>query len=202
MNLIELVESIVKKAEESNVGIMQYVDVEDISDNQICVNDKWINMPSVWGICWKGGKWVYFETDEERGYISGIRKYETEEEACEGTYRYLINRIGAEEDGYTDEDFARRYVQNEYGYSQEEAEDIVEELMKQEDIFEEFCNFMTEDEYCNEEGETVEVEGYEAEQLVEKEGFTPIAAYRFLVELRENKDEAEKALSSGTVRKK
>lgn len=201
MNLIELVELIAEKEEESNVDLMQFVDVEDISDSQLCIDGKWRNMPSAWGICWKDGEWVYFETDEERGYISGIKTYETEEEACEDTYRHMINLIGAELDGYTDKDFALRYVQNEYGYPQEEAEETVEKLMEQEDIFGEFCNYMTEDEYCNEDGETVEVAGYNAEYLVEREGFTPVAAYRFLVELRENKEEAEKALRSGTARK-
>lgn len=198
MNLIELVELI---GEKSNVKLRQYVDVEDISDSQICIDGKWLNMPSVWGICWKDGEWVYFETDEERGYISGIKTYATEEEACEGTYRYLVNRIGAEQDGYTDKDFAIRYVQNEFGYSKEEAKATVKEIMKQKDIFEEFCNYMVYNEYCNDEGETVEVEGYNAEYLVENEGFTSVAAYRFLVELRENNDEAEKALRNGTVRK-
>ncbi|MDE6253220.1 MAG: hypothetical protein K2M78_11430 [Lachnospiraceae bacterium] len=201
MNLIELVELVREKKVKANVGLRQYVDVEDISDRRICIDGKWLNMPSVWGICWKDGEWVYFETDEERGYISGIKAYATEEEACEGTYRYLVNRIGAEQDGYTDKDFAIRYVQNEFGYSKEEAKAAVKEIMKQKDIFEEFCNYMVHDEYCNDEGETVEAAGYGAERLVEKEGFTSVAAYRFLVQLRENKDEAEKALRNGTVRK-
>ena len=201
MNIIELVTSIKEEARKADVEILRYIDVEDISDSRLCVDGTWTTEVSVWGICWKDGEWVYFETDEERGYISGIQRYETEEEACEDTYKYLFNLIKAEQDGYSDKDFAIRYVQNEYGYSQEEAEETVEEIMEQEDIFEEFCNYMTEDEYCNEDGETVEAAGYNAEYLVEKEGFTPVAAYRFLVELRENKDEAEKVLKSGTARK-
>lgn len=201
MDLIELVEAIMEETREAETGFMQYIDVEDISDSQLCIDGTWRNMPSAWGICWKDGKWVYFETDSERGYISGIRKYETEEEACEDTYKYLSNLIKAEQDGYSDEDFAVRYVQNEYGYPREEAEEIVEEIMEQEDIFEEFYNYLTEDEYCNEDGEMVEVSGYNAQRLVEKEGFTPVAAYRFLAHIRENKDEAEKALRNGTVRK-
>lgn len=51
---------------------------------------------------------------------------------------------------------------------------------------------MTEDEYCNEDGETVEAAGYNAEYLVEKEGFIPVAAYRFLAELKENRDKIKK----------
>lgn len=201
MNIIELVTNIKEEARKADVEILKYIDVEDISDSRLCVDGTWTTLVSVWGICWKDGKWVYFETDEERGYISGIQIYDTEEEACDDTYKYLVNLIKAEQDGYSDKDFAIRYVQNEYEYSQKESEETVEEIMEQEDVFKEFYNYLVEDEYCNDEGETIVVSGYSAQRLVEKEGFTPVAAYRFLGKLRENKDEAEKALRSGTVRK-
>lgn len=201
MNIIELVSIIKEETLKAGVGMPRFIDVEDISESRVCINGIWKTEISAWGICWKGGEWVYFETDNERGYISGIERYKTEEEACNDTYKYLSNKIKAEQDGYSDKDFAIRYVQNEYGYSKKESEETVEEIMEQEDVFKEFYNYLVEDEYCNDEGETIVVSGYSAQRLVEKEGFTPVAAYRFLGELRENKDEAEKALRSGKVRK-
>lgn len=201
MNIIELVTIIKREAGDAGVGIPKYIDVEDISDSRVCINGNWTTEISAWGICWKDGEWVYFETDNERGYISGIQNYKTEEEACEDTYEYLSNLIKAEQEGYSDKDFAIRYVQKEYGYSQEKAEKAVEEIMEQEDVFGEFYNYLLEDEYCNEDGEIVKVANYSAKYLVEKEEFTPVAAYRFLVKLRENKEEAENALRSGKVRK-
>ena len=202
MNLIELVTKIKEEEQKSGVKLPKYIDVEDINDSRLCVDGIWTTEISVWGICWKDGEWIYFETDNERGYISGIERYATEEEACKDTFEYMLDMIKGEQDGYTDEDFAMRYIQNEYGYSEEESEETVKKIMKQEDIFEEFSNYLVEDEFCNEDGKTVEVGSYSAKKLVEEEDFTPVAAYRFLVELRENREKAEKALRDGTVRKK
>lgn len=201
MNIIELVTNIKREAGNAGVGIPKYIDVEDISDSRVCINGNWTTEISAQVICWKDGEWVYFETDNERGYIAGIQNYKTEEEVCENTYEYLSNFIKAEQEGNSDKDFAIRYAQKEYGYSQKKAEDAVEEIMEQEDVFGEFYNYLLEDEYCNEDGEIVKVAEYSAKHLVDKEGFTPVAAYRFLVKLRKNREEAEKALRNGKVSK-
>lgn len=201
MDIIELMEKLDEEIGLHNEGIPGYVQVEDISDSQVCIDGKWRNVPSSWGICWKDGKWVYFETDNERGYICGIKKCMTEEEVCEYAYEDLKCRAEAEEENEP-EDIACRYIQEEYGYTEEDAEEMVQKIQEDKEVFEEFYNYLFSGEYCNSEWDSVEAAGYSARRLVEKEGFTPVAAYRFLVELRENKEEAEEALRSGTARKK
>ncbi|MBD5135758.1 MAG: hypothetical protein HDT39_07335 [Lachnospiraceae bacterium] len=45
----------------------------------------------------------------------------------------------------------------------------------------------------------INIVGYMAEELVKNEGFTEVAAYRFLMELRENHEGAERLLRNGEV---
>lgn len=201
MDIIELMEKLDEEIGLDNEGIPGYIQVEDISDSQVCIDGKWSNVPSSWGICWKDGKWVYFETDNERGYICGIKKCMTEEEVCEYAYEDLKCRAEAEAENEP-EDIACRYIQKEYGYTKEDAEEMVQKIQEDKEVFEEFYNYLFSGEYCNSEWDTLEAAGYSARRLVEREGFAPVAAYRFLVELRKNKDEAEKALKNGAVRKK
>lgn len=198
MNIIELVTRIKEKNRKSGVKLLRFIDVEDISDSRVCIDGTWTTETSAWGICWKDGKWVYFETDSERGYICGIERYETEEEACNDTYKYLSNAIKAEQEGYSHRDMAVRYLMNKNGYEKEVAVWTVDTVIKHEDIFEEMFNYMRISEYGIR-GKELNEGGYSARQLVEEEGFSPVAAYRFLAELRDNKDEAEKALRNGKV---
>ncbi|MDE5781636.1 MAG: hypothetical protein K2I03_09215 [Lachnospiraceae bacterium] len=200
MDVIELMEKIDKEIGLNNKRIPSYIHVDDISDSQVCIDGIWRNAPSSWGICWKEGKWVFFETDDERGYICGIKRCMTEEEVCEYVYEDLKCRVEADEENKP-KDIACRYIQKEYGYTETDAKKVIQKIMEDKEVFEEFYNYLFSGKYCNEWWETIEVSEYSAERLVEKEGFAPVAAYRFLTELRENKDEAEKALRNGTVRK-
>lgn len=200
MNITELMK---KLKDKKNSEGLRYIEVEDISDSQVCIDGAWCNVPWAWGICQKDGQWVYFETDNERGYICGIKTCMTEEEVCRYVYEDITGKAEeAEEEEDEPQDIARRYIQKEYGYSEKEAGEIIQQISEDRDVFEEFYNFLFSEEYCNSEWESVEVGSYSAKQLVEEEDFTPVAAYRFLVELRENREKAEKALRDGMVRKK
>lgn len=200
MNIIELVTKIKEKEGKEGVRLPRYIDVEDISDSRLCIDGTWTTETSAWGICWKDGEWVYFETDDERGYICGITRYETEEEACDDTYKYLSNAIKAGQEGYSHRDMAARYMMKKNGYEKKVAVQTVDKVIKHEDIFEEMFNYMRISEYGIR-GKELHESGYSARKLVEEEGFSPVAAYRFLAELRDNRDEAEKALMDGKVRK-
>lgn len=134
MNLIELVETIVKKAAKAKVSIMQYVDVEDISDSQLCIDERWVNMPSVWGICWKGGKWVYFETDHEKGQICHIKRFMEEEEACEYAYEYFIHAIKEQQDRDSDKKSAITELVEKIMEKEEKAEVGIRQYIDVEDI--------------------------------------------------------------------
>ncbi len=199
MNVIELVAKIEEERKKADVQLPRYIDVQDIDESRVCINGKWTTDISVWGICRKDGKWIYFETDNERGYISGIEKYETEEEACEDTYEYLIDAIRAEQDGYSDRDMSIRYMMNRNGYTEEKAVRTTDIVIEQEDIFEEMFNYMRISRYGMNGKETIQVLGYTAENLVKEKGFSPIAAYRFLAELRKKPDEMKERLNAGMV---
>lgn len=178
MNVIELLDIIGKKG---GVNMPKYIDAEDIEGGQICIDGRWVCRPSVWGICFKNGSWIYFSTDDERGYISGIKQFCSEEEVCDYVYGYMKNKIHAQNDGYTQKDMASRYMMNKYSYTKEKAVRTAEMIMKHEDIFAEMFNYMRLGRFR---GNLINIEGYTAEELVKNEGFTEVAAYRFLVELR------------------
>lgn len=198
MNTIELVTKIKEEAKNANIKISEYMDVEDIKNGQLCINKKWMYIPSVWGICYKNGSWIYFSTDSERGYISGIKEFNSEEEVCDYVYNFIKHKINAKKDGYSHEEMASRYMVKKYGYSEDKALRTIEKIAVHKDIFEEMFNYMRRNKFI---GECIEVEGFTVQKLVGDEKFTVIAAYRFLSELRENPDEAKKLLGCGMVEK-
>lgn len=78
----------------------EYVKVSDVSCRQIMINNKWQNSVYKWGICKKGKKYIYFETDSERGYVFDLKCFDTEEDATEYAYNVLLltnNAFDAEE---------------------------------------------------------------------------------------------------------
>lgn len=91
----KLVERITKEARDAKVDIMQFIDAQNIT-NRVNVNGNWSTYVSSWGLLEKDRKWVYFETDDERGYVCGIEEYKTLEEAIEDVYRYLRRKIDIE----------------------------------------------------------------------------------------------------------
>lgn len=202
IKIAELVEYIEKESKKNKISLPQYIDVQDINDSRIFINGKWTTQIAAWGICPKDDKWIYFQTDEERGYICGIQKYDTESEACEGVLDILLTSMKSKQSGNSQRDNAVRYIVNTSSHSKEESEDIVDSIEEHEDIFEEMYNYMRYKEYGVRGKKVVGVEGFTAEKLVKEEGFTPTAAYRFLVKLSENAEKAKKELEEGTAEMK
>lgn len=91
----KLVERITKEAQDAGVYIMQFIDAQDI-DHSVYVDGYWSTYISSWGLLEKNGEWVYFETDDERGYVYGSQRYKTLEEAIKDVYRYLRLKIDIE----------------------------------------------------------------------------------------------------------
>lgn len=88
MTLSELLQEITKL---NNVDKLQkYVEVSDISCYQIMINNKWQNSVYRWGICKKDKKYIYFETDDERGYVFNLKYFNTEEDAVQYAYNVLL----------------------------------------------------------------------------------------------------------------
>ena len=61
----------------------KYIEVQDVSDSCVLQGTKWRVAPYSWGICQKEGQFVYFETDDERGYISNKRTFQDEDSATQ-----------------------------------------------------------------------------------------------------------------------
>lgn len=81
-----------------------YIEVSDVLNDvfgsRIMINNEWQNRVYSWGICKKDKKYIYFETDDERGYILNLKYFDTEEEAVKYAYNVLIlknNAFDAEE---------------------------------------------------------------------------------------------------------
>lgn len=98
MTLNKLLQEITKL---NNVDkLPKYVKVSDVSWSQIMINNKWQNSVYKWGICKKDKKYIYFETDDERGYVFNLKYFNTEEDAVQYAYNVLLlknNTFDAEE---------------------------------------------------------------------------------------------------------
>lgn len=118
------IEKLIKKirieAVEAGVGIEDFVDAQDINYSTICLDGNWTTYPGVWGLCEKDGEWIFFQTDDERGYICGIRRYDTLEEAVKEIYEnYKIHikaraqKLGVKSEKYPEDiiDLLERFVE-------------------------------------------------------------------------------------------
>ena len=64
----------------NNKKIPKYIEIMDANNNQVCVDDSWMNVVNAWGICFDGKNWKYIETDSERGYVDIYKLFNTEED--------------------------------------------------------------------------------------------------------------------------
>ncbi len=87
------------------------------------------------------------------------------------------------------------------GKSEKIAYEMYAKLARHDDILKEFYNYTKTGNYCNEEGKKVSVEGYTAEQLVDKTFLKPIGAYNYLIYLREDPKNAIYDLQKGLPRR-
>ena len=51
-----------------------FIDVEGIMESQLIIDGVARNRPCAWGIVEQDGKWIFFFTDDERGYIFVTQK--------------------------------------------------------------------------------------------------------------------------------
>lgn len=184
MTVIELLEKIKKAEKKSGEMFPDFIDVEDVGESQLCIHGKWMCMPSVCGVCFSNGYWVYFTTDSERGYVSGIKKFDNEEELCDYVYTDIIGTIAAEED-----EIAIKYMMKNYNYTRVKAVKTVNKIEVYRDLFDEMFYYMENDEFPD---SCIEVEGITAQKLIDDKDLSIPVAYSFLVELRENPDKAKK----------
>ena len=191
-----------------------YMTAEDLNENLVKIRGEWCAIPDIWGVIKKDGKYIYFRTDDEKGYIWDREEREDEDSLVEYIkQRFDIKLAVAAEGPVTEEDMMCRFLVEDYGYEEKDAIDIVNRLHTQEDIYDEFLDFQRYREfsvlgYIGETYKSMEaelctvVEGYTAEKLVKKYDYTEPEAALMMIELRENPKEAKKKLLCRFVRMK
>lgn len=186
MNIRELLNEI---ATYKNVErLPKFVIVDGINDSQLIIEGESKNMVYVWGIFNQGDEWIFFETDYDRGYIFYNESFGSEEEACNYARKHFIITSNSFSTS-SDYDIAMRFIQEEYGYSEDKAEKVLNEICKYDDIFEEFFNYIRVEELNKEDMTQVIVEGITAEKLVKEYKFSVVEAYTIMKKLRDTPQE-------------
>ena len=174
----------------------RYIEIEDISDSQVLVDGKWGNEVHSWGILFKNNRYIYFETDDERGYLSYIKEFDNEQSACEHAYKIMLMEHQASMEN-SPLDMAIRFIENKYGYSNDRARKMAEQISKHKSIFEEFLNYVYIGKMRKKDRTHVVVCGYTAEKLSNEYNLSPLGAYNYLVYLAEEPQQALQDLTDG-----
>lgn len=183
-----------------NKPIPSYIEIEDISTNQIKINGEFTNAVDKWGIFEKDNKWYFVLTDNERGYIDVVKGFSFETEAIEYVQQLFEKKVKALE-GNSDIERAIRYIQDKYQYSEKRATLFAKQIYKHDEIFDEFFNYMRIGKFRKKDRTKVNVLGYTAEQLHDEYGLSPLGAYNYLIYLIEEPKEAMEDLKKGLPRK-
>ncbi len=177
-----------------------FINVTDISDEQVKMHEGWQNYPYAWGIIYKSNEYVYFETDSDRGYISVVKSFSTEEMACD----YAFEKMTIISKAFLSNsplDIAVRYIMQKYNYSEDRARKMANQISIYPDIFEEFLNYIRIGKFRKKDRTQVEIGGYTAEVLFNTYDLSPLGAYNYLVYLQEDPTNAIADLKAGLPRK-
>lgn len=176
-------------------------EAEDYNESQLKINGIWTNYLYGCGVIQKNDRYVYLETDQERGYISVVKEFENNE----SLEQYICNRFtivaNASRDSNSKEEMAVRFVQQKYKYSEKQSIRMVAQIAKHKEIFEEFFNYIRVSKLCKKDGTQVSIGGYTAEKLMNENNLTALGAYNYLVYLLEEPEEALKDLKKGLPKK-
>ena len=177
-----------------------YREADDANVWQLYVDGEWQNDLYAWVLCFDGQNWKFAKTDDERGYVRCLEKFETESAAVEyikNSFRitYLGTRCKSEI-GVIQE-LLYRFVQKEFGYPEERAVAIVDQIAKHTDVLEEFFNYAWMGYFCKEDKPKNQVCGYTAEILTKEYNLSPLEVYSYLVYFIEDPERAEADLKAG-----
>jgi hypothetical protein len=181
-------------------ALLTYREADDVNINQLCLNGEWQNDLYAWVLCFDGQKWKYAETDDERGYVCHLKTFETESAAVEYIKKdfritYLGTRCKSEIGAI--QELLYRFVQKEFGYPEERAVAIVDQIAKHTDVLEEFFNYAWMGDFCKEDKPKNQVCGYTAEILTKEYNLSPLEVYSYLVYFIEDPERAEADLKAG-----
>ena len=181
-------------------GLLIYREADDVNINQLCLDGEWQNDLYAWVLCFDGQNWKFAETDDERGYVCHLKTFETESAAVEyikDNFRitYLGTRCKSEIGAI--QELLYRFVQKEFGYPEERAVAIVDQIAKHTDVLEEFFNYAWMGDFCKEDKPKNQVCGYTAEILTKEYNLSPLEVYSYLVYFIEDPERAEADLKAG-----
>lgn len=189
------------KSDFPKVNLPGIFEAEDYKESQLKINGIWTNYLYGCGVIQKNDRYIYLETDQERGYISVVKEFESNELL----EQYICNRFSiianASRDSISKEEMAVRFVQQKYNYSEKQSRRMVAQIAKHREIFEEFFNYIRVSKLCKKDGSQVSIGGYTAEKLMNENNLTTLGAYNYLVYLLEEPEEALKDLKNGLPKK-
>ncbi len=181
----------------SKSALPHYIEVEDLNDWGLQKDGKWFVIPNCWGVVHKDGKYIFFVTDDDSiGRIRHTEEREDEDQLVEYIKDRFDITMAAAAHVSTDSDLMRRFIQRVYGYSENQAANVVAQFSRYKDVFDEFQNFQRHHRMEQKRGNKVTEQGYTAEKLVEAYQLTEVEAYQLLVRLREEPKAALKDLES------
>ena len=199
MNLEKLFNEL--KKEYPNIKLPNIFDVEDYNESQVKINGEWTNYIYGCGTMCKSNKYVYVETDRERGYIADLREFDSEE-LLEQYIANLFSTIAkASNEDNSDEEMVIMFVQRKYNYSKKQARRMVTQIARHKEVFDEFFNYSLTNDLCKRDGSKVSIEGFTAERLMHEYNLSVLGAYNYLVYLSEEPERALKDLKNRLPRK-
>lgn len=78
----ELIEALEQQHPKVANRIPQFLEVESVTQSTVVIDGRARTWPCIWGIVEQDAKWIWFETDDERGYIWIRQEFDTIKEAC------------------------------------------------------------------------------------------------------------------------
>ena len=173
-----------------DINLPDIFEAEDYNESQLKINGIWTNYLYGCGVIQKNDRYVYLETDQERGYVSVVKEFENKK----SLEQYVCNRFtiiaNASRDSNSKEEMAVRFVQQKYKYSEKQSRRMVAQIAKHKEIFEEFFNYARVGRFCKKDKSQTQVHGYTAEFLSKEYNLSPLGAYNYLVYLIEDPERA------------
>lgn len=77
------------KSDFPDINLPGIFEAEDYNESQLKINGIWTNYLYGCGVIRKNDRYVYLETDQERGYISVVKEFENKE----SLEQYICNRF-------------------------------------------------------------------------------------------------------------
>ena len=89
----KLIEALQQQHPSAADKLPTFLNAEGITQSQVVLNGEAQNCPCAWGIVEQDAKWIFFEMDDERGYIWYSQTFDTIKETCDFAKEYFEPRL-------------------------------------------------------------------------------------------------------------